>query len=737
MKNLSEFNFNNIFWGENINNDVKKIFSSINGETKKVLLITGKNTFDKEGWGAEIRKVLDELKIQIIQQVRVHENPQINLLDIIYDDVKVDCILAIGGGSVIDFAKLIKLKKINAPLFSIYTMLGSGTIITPFAIYDNDEFKIGEYSPEIIPEITYVNQYILEKISYERLLISSSDIIAHALESYYSKIGTPETRKYVERSLGHLTQENIESKNIYQLFLADIHAAYSESQALVLFPHAAGHYLTYKHDVPHAIASLYYLNEYLLLLQKKGENIKENHLALVRFLLQELSKKDLLPTINLDNCQIKEMMNLTKKYMSFAYENAPIQITNQEYYSILKKSEQSSNLIKTLLHAKNTDLYKNLSFDKYISVNDISKLPLTTKADLRNTYPYGGLSVSTNEIVEMHTTSGTTGVPTVSFYTEKDLMIGSEYIAKAWHSFGINSNSKVQFIMSYGLFSGAMLNTYALQKIGAFVLPAGIQSTEKQVRLMIDFEVDTLVATPGYLMYLSEYIEENNIPRESLKLVRAIAAGEIYSDEVRTLIEERLGIKVYDHYGLCEVNTGIAYECSKRAGLHVLEDYVHAEIIDPNTLEVLPVGQVGELVLTTLQKEATPVLRYRTGDVTYIKEELCECGDPNPRIARIHHRLDDIIFIKGIKVSPGELRDLIYKNFNAMLWGADMIIKVYKNKIKYIPEIILPIKDSSIENEIEKLIKSKIGIMVKVTKVDKNYFQRDTKTKVKMVQYLD
>lgn len=352
------------------------------------------------------------------------------------------------------------------------------------------------------------------------------------------------------------------------------------------------------------------------------------------------------------------------------------------------------NLNKSIETAKNCQFYNKILKDvkELENINDLERLPFTTKEDLRSMYPYGGLCVPLSEVLEVHTSSGTTGAPTISFYTKKDLKKGSEEIARAWRSFGVTKESKVQFIMSYGLFSGAMINTYALQELGAFVLPAGILPVARQIELMKDFQIDTLVATPGYLMYLSEYMEENNIDRESLKLKRAIAAGEIYSDNLREEIERRLNIKVYDHYGLCEVNTGIAYECEQRDGLHVLDDYVIAEIIDVTTGQRVAEGVYGELVLTSLKKEASPIIRYKTGDVTCIKKGVCSCGKKSIRIDRIKSRKDDLLFIKGIKVNPHELKDFILSHAKGMLLGADIKILVKKNCINYTPLIKLSFK---------------------------------------------
>jgi phenylacetate-CoA ligase len=276
---------------------------------------------------------------------------------------------------------------------------------------------------------------------------------------------------------------------------------------------------------------------------------------------------------------------------------------------ILKNRRQLRLLNKTLSQAKYSDFYKLKFQDCPLAIKSFSELqnfPFTTKKELRDCYPFGALAVPINEIIEMHTSSGTTGKATLSCFTREDLIASSKAISEAWRCFGINNESRVQFMMSYGLFSGAALNTYAIQRLGGFVIPAGIQSAEKQIQMMIDFKVDTIVGTPGYYFYLFDFLTEKKISLKNLNLKRGIVAGEVYSDKVRAEIEKRFKIKIFDHYGLCEVNTGIGYECELKMGLHILDEYVFPEIINPENGKVLPDGSEGELVLTTLGKKASP-----------------------------------------------------------------------------------------------------------------------------------
>lgn len=393
------------------------------------------------------------------------------------------------------------------------------------------------------------------------------------------------------------------------------------------------------------------------------------------------------------------------------------------------------NLNATIHSASKTDLYKDKDLHELASIDGLSTLPFTTKEDLRNSYPYGGLAVPHDEIIEVHTTSGTTGKPTLSFFTKKDLEESSKAISEAWKTFGITKDSKVMFIMSYGLYSGAALNTYAIQSIGAFVLPAGIQPVKTQVDFMADFGIDTVIATPGFLLYLDEWLTANNFDRKRLKLTRAIAAGEVYSNKIRKEIENRLNIKVYDHYGLCEVNTGICYECNEMKGLHVIDDYVIPEIINPETGKLMPTGEYGELVLTSLKKDASPIIRYRTKDISRIIPGDCPCGRQRVRIDRIKSRVGEMLFIKGIKIDPYELRDFIREQLGSNLFGGDMQIVVKDNDIKFQPKIYLSLVNNdikAIDSLTEKVIEqTKTKFLIE--NVESTYFNREKNNKVKFI----
>jgi len=403
-----------------------------------------------------------------------------------------------------------------------------------------------------------------------------------------------------------------------------------------------------------------------------------------------------------------------------------------------KEQDILKSLNETIHRAKSTNLYKSKNLKELNDLSEIKSLPFTTKDDLRNSYPFEGLATDMSNVLEVHTSSGTTGTPAISFLTRKDIEEGNKAISQAWKAFGINKYSRVMFVMSYGLFSGAAINTYAIQYLGAFVLPAGIQSIETLLKLLIDFEIDTIVATPGFLLYLSNYIKTGGIETKNLKLKRAIAAGEVYSEKIRQMIKKDLKIEVFDHYGLCEVNTGIAYECKYHNGLHILDDYVLAEVINPKTAAICKNGEIGELVLTSLKKEASPIIRYRTGDKTRIIGNSCECGINGIKIDRIIGRTSETMFIKGVKIDPYELKDFIIKETLGKLKTYDMIFEIKKNDIKFVPKIFLGItKEKNSLDQLCRKVKDLTKINFEIIPVDVSYFKREQNNKIKIIRYAE
>lgn len=395
--------------------------------------------------------------------------------------------------------------------------------------------------------------------------------------------------------------------------------------------------------------------------------------------------------------------------------------------------------------AKKTALYKKKlqGITRVESFEEFSRLPFTTKQDLRGSYPYGALGVSMDQVIEVHTSSGTTGKPTLSLFTQNDLDISARCISKTWHNFGITKFSKVQFLMGYGLFSGAALNTYALQELGAFVVPAGIQATKKQVELMHDFKIDTIVATPSYYLRLHNYLQTHGIPLSSLNLRTGIAAGEVYSDALKEKISRLLNIRIFDHYGLCEVNTGIIYECKSCARMAVIKDYVYAEVVDPASGEPLPVGEYGELVLTATMKEASPIIRYRTGDAIALVEKSSSCQNcaGSTIVSRIRGRLDDTIFYRGLLLSPHDIRDFIILESDEMLVSHvkieavtdddDMVVGLRVKLALAQPEV-----SASYLRSLQQKLCDQTKVNIPIELVPDAYFGDQLTTKVKLVEYV-
>ena len=291
---------------------------------------------------------------------------------------------------------------------------------------------------------------------------------------------------------------------------------------------------------------------------------------------------------------------------------------------------------------------------------DFEKLPFSEKADLREAYPLGIQAVPDEEVVRIHSSSGTTGNPTVVGYTRNDLDMWSDCVARLCAAVGVTDDDVAQISFGYGLFTGALGLHYGLEKIGATVVPCSSGNTEKQVMLMKDFGTTALVATPSYAMRIGEVAEEMGIGRDELKLRLGLFGSEGCTPEMRAQIEDYLHLLATDNYGMSELmGPGVSGECSLRCGMHFNEDHFLPEIINSETGEVLPEGSKGELVITTLSKEAIPVLRYRTKDITSITYEKCECGRTHARMSKPSGRSDDMLKIRGVNVFPSQIESVI------------------------------------------------------------------------------
>ena len=294
------------------------------------------------------------------------------------------------------------------------------------------------------------------------------------------------------------------------------------------------------------------------------------------------------------------------------------------------------------------------------TIDDLSRLPFTTKSDLRDNYPFGLFAVPMSEIVRVHASSGTTGKPTVVGYTRNDIATWSEVMARTLTSAGANRNDFIQVAYGYGLFTGGLGLHYGGEKIGASVIPISGGNTIRQIQLMHDFGSTVLACTPSYALFLAEAIGESGIKREELKLRIGVFGAEPWTENMRREIESRLMIKAIDIYGLSEViGPGVASECTVQKGLHINEDHFYPEIIDPKTLQPLPAGNTGELVFTTLTKEGLPLIRYRTRDLTRLSYDTCKCGRTMVRMEKCLGRSDDMLIIRGVNLFPSQVESVL------------------------------------------------------------------------------
>jgi phenylacetate-CoA ligase len=294
------------------------------------------------------------------------------------------------------------------------------------------------------------------------------------------------------------------------------------------------------------------------------------------------------------------------------------------------------------------------------SLADLSRIPFTTKDDLRRAFPYGMLAADKCDVVRMHASSGTTGIPTVIYLTAADVERWTDFVARSLAATGADSSDVMQNMMTYGLFTGGLGLHYGAERLGMMVIPSGPGNSSRQLKLMKDFGTTTVHATPSFLLHLHSKMAEEGVAPSDLKLRRAFCGAEPYSEDTRRKIEALYGIEVYNSYGLSEMNgPGVAFECEERDGMHLWEDGYILEVVDRETLRSLPDGEHGEIVLTILCREAMPILRYRTRDLSSVYRGSCPCGRTHRRIARIMGRSDDMLIINGINVFPSQIEEVI------------------------------------------------------------------------------
>ncbi|MBQ2793008.1 MAG: phenylacetate--CoA ligase [Oscillospiraceae bacterium] len=410
-----------------------------------------------------------------------------------------------------------------------------------------------------------------------------------------------------------------------------------------------------------------------------------------------------MPRAQIKELQLKKLQHTVK----WCYDRVPY------YHKIMEEAKVTPDMIRTL--------------------EDVRRLPFTTKADLRDNYPFGLFAVPKKEIVEIHASSGTTGKPIVGGYTRNDMDVWSDCVARIAVASGANENDICQIAFGYGLFTGAFGLHYALEKIGAMVVPISSGNSEKQIMIMKDFGTTLLVATPSYAVYLSELAKEMGVA-DQLQLRLGLFGSEVCTPEMRDQIERNIGITVTDNYGLTEIGgPGMSGECIFRDGLHINEDHFLCEIIDPETGEVLPEGEKGELVVTPLTKEGFPIFRYRTKDITRIITEPCKCGRTFARMDKVVGRTDDMLIIKGVNVFPSQIESVLIQSPHI---GPHYQLILRKKNYMDNLEVKVELIDGSlldqygalekVAGDIRAQLRTVLGLDCKVTLVEPQSIERST-----------
>jgi phenylacetate-CoA ligase len=366
------------------------------------------------------------------------------------------------------------------------------------------------------------------------------------------------------------------------------------------------------------------------------------------------------------------------------------------------------------------------------TLDDIKRLPFTTKDTLRDTYPFGLFAVPKNKLLRLHASSGTTVKPTVVGYTRKDIEIWSELVARVATQAGVTSEDMAQVAFGYGLFTGAFGLHYGLEKIGASVVPTSVGNTERQIMLMQDFGATVLISTPSYALYMAEVAEKMGINPKELPLKYGLFGSEACTEEMRQELQKRWNILVTDNYGLSEVmGPGVSGECEFQDGMHIAEDHFIIEIIDPNTGEPKEYGEEGEVVITTLTKEALPIIRYRTRDISVLNPEPCKCGRTSMRMRKISGRTDDMLIIRGVNVFPSQIESVLVQS-EALT--PNYILVVTKNGYMDELEVQVEVTEEiftdrfkelkALEKRITDRIQTVLGITAKVRLVAPNSLER-------------
>lgn len=419
------------------------------------------------------------------------------------------------------------------------------------------------------------------------------------------------------------------------------------------------------------------------------------------------------------------------------YWNKEIECMDREQLGVLQ-TEKLRMTAKKVYDA--VPFYKKAFDDKGIkpediqSLDDLRHLPFTVKTDLRDHYPFGLFSAKQEDICRVHASSGTTGKPTVVGYTKRDIKNWSQLMARTFTFAGGTKNSVIQIAYGYGLFTGGLGAHYGAEALGATTVPISGGNTKRQIMLMQDFGTTIIACTPSYALFMAETMEEMGIDPKSLKLEAGVFGAEPWTEAIRDEIEKRFGILAIDIYGLSEImGPGVASDCKYKKGLHISEDFFLPEIIDPVTLEPLPYGEEGELVITTIDKDGIPLIRYRTRDITSLDAATCDCGRTMVRMKKVLGRSDDMLIIRGVNVFPSQIEEVLvgfanvsphYQivvdrvgNFDRLEVQVEVEGSLFSDEVRRLEEL---------RNKIRAAIQTVLGISVKVTLVEPKTIERST-----------
>ena len=425
-----------------------------------------------------------------------------------------------------------------------------------------------------------------------------------------------------------------------------------------------------------------------------------------------------------------------------SYYQKEIECASREHIRAL----QDERLVAQVHHVyENVSYYRRLMEEKGVvpgdirGTSDLYKLPFLSKNDLREAYPYGLLAVDKSECVRIHSTSGTTGKGVIAFYTQHDIDLWDDCCARAIMAAGGTKDDVVQVSYGFGLFTGGAGLNGGSHKVGSLTLPMSSGNTDRQLQFMTDLGATIICCTPSYAAYLGESIAERGI-KDDIKLKAGIFGAEAWSEEMRKDLEKALGIKAYDIYGLTEISgPGVAYECSDQHGMHINEDHFIPEIIDPETGEVLPYGEKGELVFTSITKEAFPLLRYRTRDITVLTDDPCPCGRSFVKMARPMGRSDDMMIVKGVNVFPSQIEAVLLQQ--GLLANYQIVVDRVNNSdtidvlVEMTPEIFSDMTGSitAKEKAIVNALKSMLGIYAGVHMVEPRSIARSEGKAVRVI----